>query len=117
MVRRPAFDEQLRQPKQHIVGAQMPGDLDRQALSCVLVDHREHAEPSPIMGAILDKVVGPYMVRPARPQTNARSVVEPQLTALGCRLGTFSPSRRQIRSTRLWFTNQPSRLSSAVIRR
>ncbi len=33
---------------------------------------------------------------------------------LGCFLGTFSPSRRQIRSTRLWFTRQPSSRSIAV---
>ena len=35
----------------------------------------------------------------------------------GCRCGTFSPSRRQIRSTRLAFTTHPERRSSAVIRR
>ena len=31
--------------------------------------------------------------------------------------GTFSPSRRQIRATRLWFTCQPSARSNAVTRR
>lgn len=35
----------------------------------------------------------------------------------GCFCGTFSPSRRQIRSTRLALTSQPSLRSSAVIRR
>src|SRR3546814_3972518 len=35
----------------------------------------------------------------------------------GWRWGTFSPSRRQIRSTRLWFTDQPAVCSSAVTRR
>ncbi len=33
----------------------------------------------------------------------------------GCRLGTFSPSCLQIRSTRLWFTAQPSIRSRFVI--
>ena len=33
----------------------------------------------------------------------------------GCRLGTFSPSCLQIRSTRLWFTSQPSMRSRFVI--
>ena len=33
----------------------------------------------------------------------------------GCRLGTFSPSCLQIRSTRLWFTSQPSIRSRFVI--
>ena len=39
------------------------------------------------------------------------------LPLFGCFFGTFSPSRRQMRSTRLWFTCHPSSLSSAVIRR
>ncbi len=33
----------------------------------------------------------------------------------GCFLGTFSPACRQIRSTRLWFTFQPSFRSIPVI--
>jgi len=33
---------------------------------------------------------------------------------LGCRGGTFSPSRFQIRSTRLSFTSQPASRSKAV---
>ena len=36
---------------------------------------------------------------------------------LGCFWGTFSPSRRHSRSTRLGFTSQPSPRSSPVIRR
>ena len=36
---------------------------------------------------------------------------------LGCLAGTLSPSRRQIRSTRLWFTLHPSHCSMAVTRR
>jgi transposase len=36
---------------------------------------------------------------------------------LGCFAGTFSPSRRQIRSTRLTFTTQPAFRNSAVMRR
>ena len=36
---------------------------------------------------------------------------------LGCFAGTFSPSRRQIRSTRLTFTTQPALRNSAAIRR
>jgi hypothetical protein len=35
----------------------------------------------------------------------------------GCRAGTFSPSRRQIRSTRLSLTSQPARRNSSVILR
>lgn len=36
---------------------------------------------------------------------------------LGCLAGTFSPSRRQIRSTRLSLTSQPARRSSSAILR
>ena len=36
---------------------------------------------------------------------------------LGCLAGTLSPSRRQIRSTRLWFTLHPSHCSIAATRR
>jgi hypothetical protein len=36
---------------------------------------------------------------------------------LGCLAGTFSPSRRQILSTRLSLTSQPAIFSSALILR
>ena len=36
---------------------------------------------------------------------------------IGCFLGTLSPSRLQILSTRLWLTCHPEALSSAVILR
>ncbi len=39
------------------------------------------------------------------------------LPFFGCFCGTFSPSRRQIRSTRFTFTAQPASRSSAVTRR
>ena len=39
------------------------------------------------------------------------------LPRFGCLAGTFSPSRRQIRSTRLWFTRQPLLWRRAVILR
>ena len=38
------------------------------------------------------------------------------LPRFGCLLGTFNPSDLQIRSTRLWFTHQPSSSSVPVIR-
>ena len=44
---------------------------DRQALARELVDHIEHAELPPVTGAILDKIVGPDMVRVLRSQTDA----------------------------------------------
>lgn len=48
------------------------------------------------------------MVGVLRPKPDARAVVQPEPTALGLLDGTFSPSRRHIRSTRLTFTIQPA---------
>ena len=56
------------------------------------------------------------MVGVLRPQTDAGPIIEPE-PFLGCFAGTLSPSRRQIRSTRLTFTVQPASRRSAVIRR
>ena len=42
------------------------------------------------------------------PKPDTRSVIQPETSSLRLLLGTFSPSRRQIRSTRLAFTVQPS---------
>jgi hypothetical protein len=39
------------------------------------------------------------------------------LPLFGCFFGTFSPSRRHMRSTLLWFTCQPRSLGNAVILR
>ena len=54
------------------------------------------------------------VLRAWRPQLPSLSQSRPRF---GCFFGTFRPSRFQIRSTRLWFTAHPSRLSNAVIRR
>jgi hypothetical protein len=52
------------------------------------------------------------------PQPDAGAVRQPEPPRLGCFSGTFSPSRRQTRSTRLSFTTQPAvdRSSSATLR-
>ena len=57
------------------------------------------------------------MVGALRPQTHARTVIEPETTPFRLFGGTFSPSHRQIRSTRFLFTVQPPVRSNAVIRR
>jgi hypothetical protein len=59
-----------------------------------LVEHVEHPILASIMGAVLDKVVGPDMIALLQPQRNARSIAQ-SLPRLGCFGGTFSPSRRQ----------------------
>jgi hypothetical protein len=98
---------------------------DRQTLMGVLVDDVEQTELAPIMGALLDKIIKPAPAK-AGDQTwlgrSARSRVHDPSAShsrprLGCRAGTFSPSRRQIRSIRLSLTSQPARRSSAAILR
>jgi len=59
-----------------------------------LVDDVEHAVLPPVMGPILDEVVGPDVIAVLRPKTDARSVIEPQPPALGLfggDLQTLSP--------------------------
>jgi hypothetical protein len=48
-----------------------------------LVEHVEHPIFASVMGAILDKVVGPDMIAVLRPQSDARSVRQPEPAALG----------------------------------
>src|SRR6516162_771878 len=45
----------------------------------------------PLVGAVLDKVVGPDMIALLRPQPNARSVGQPEPAALGLLIGNLQP--------------------------
>ena len=83
VVGRAAFDEEVGQHLQHVVRGQVARDGDGEALARVLVDDRQHAEGPPVVGAVLHEVIGPHMPRPARPQPDARAVVQPQPPALG----------------------------------
>ena len=82
------------------------------------VDDVEQADFTPVMGALLEEVVGPDVVGALGPQPDA---YDPSFShrrpRFGCLAGTFSPSRRQIRSTRLSLTSQPAwRSNSAILR-
>jgi len=103
------FGDELRA----IVGTDMPGyaaqdeqvrehvdDIDRfeparypngQAFMGELVDDVEQAELAPIMGAFLDKVVGPDVVAVLGPEPDARSVIQPKASALGLPGGDLQP--------------------------
>src|SRR5262245_12308730 len=107
-------DEQVGQNVDYIDRLELAGDTDRQAFVGELVEHVEHPILASIVGAILDEVIGPDMIALLRPQPNARSVGQPEPAALGLLLGTFSPSRCQIRSTRLSLIVQLARRSSAA---
>ena len=89
--------EELGQTMEHIVRVQPAVYDDRQTSPGELIDLREHADLPSVMGAILDQVVGPDVVGPAWPETDAGSAVEPEPAPRGLLLGTFSPSRRQMR--------------------
>ena len=113
-----AQDEQVGQHVDHIGGLELPVHPDRQAFAGELVDDVEHA--------ILPSRYGcdPRQSRRTRHGCgcSGRSRMhDPSLSQsrplFGCFCGTFSPSRRQIRSTRLSFTTQPASRSMAAIRR
>ena len=89
----------------------------QQTLASVLVNQVEDAHTTTIVRSRTYEVVAPHVARMRRPQPHTRAIVEPQAPLGFCLFGTFSPSRRQMRSTRSLLTFQPARTSSAVIRR
>ena len=95
----------------------MPTCPDRQALSGVLVYDSQQPHSPAVLGPDQNEVVGPYVVRPLGSEPDARPVIEPKSCSPGLLPGTFSPSRRQILSSLLWFTLQPRCRSRAVILR
>jgi hypothetical protein len=56
-----------------------------------LVNDIEHPISASIVGAILDKVVGPDMIALLRSQPDARSVGQPQPAAFGLLMGDLQP--------------------------
>ena len=95
---------------------QLPIDTDHQRLLRELVDDVERAERPPVMRPVLDEVTRPDVVRAHRPEPDAGPVAKPQPALPGLFLRDVSrPSRRHIRSTRLWFTCHPALFSSPVI--
>src|SRR5262249_1729463 len=84
-------DEQVGQNVDHIDRLELPGDTDRHALMAELVEHVEHAVLASLVGAVLDKIVGPDMIALLRPQPNARSVGQPEPAALGLLMGNLQP--------------------------
>ena len=60
-------DEQVGQNVDHIDRLELAGDTDRQTFVGELVEHVEHPISAPIVGAILDEVIGPDMIALLRP--------------------------------------------------
>ena len=86
-----AVCEQVREKVQHIVCADPTGDQDGETFPGVLVDDRQHPEGPTIMCPGQDEGVGSDVVRPARSETDAGPVVEPQPPPLRLLLGNFQP--------------------------
>src|SRR6516162_2810425 len=84
-------DEEVRQNVDHIDRLELAGDTDRQAFMGELVEHVELPIPACIVGAVLDKIVGPDRIALLRPQPNARSGGQPEPAALGLLMGNLQP--------------------------
>ena len=92
--------------------------MDGQTLPGILIHHCQETNGFAVTGTKGHKVVCPqtWFRRCGLSRTQEPSVSQSR-PRLGCLAGTLSPSRRQIRSTRLWFTLHPSHCSMAVTRR
>jgi hypothetical protein len=77
-----AQDEEIRQSIDHVDGLEPAGHADGQALMGKFVDNVEHADPTPIVGSVLDEVVGPDVIAVLGPEPNAGAVVQPEAAAL-----------------------------------
>jgi hypothetical protein len=91
MPRDAAQDEQIREHVDDVDRFEPTRHANGQALVGELVDDIEQPDFAPIMGALLDEVIGPDMVRTLGAQPNARSVREPQTSALGLPGGDLQP--------------------------
>ena len=91
MLGRAVRNEQIGEAMEHIVGSELAPNDDGHAAARELVDHRQHANPPPILGAILHEVVRPHVIGSLRPQPDARAVVEPDTPTLGLLLRDFQP--------------------------
>ena len=82
VLRRSVGDKEIGQTVKHVIGSQPPCHDDCQTPARELIEHDKHAEGAAVVGAILNEVVRPDVVRPLGPETHARPVVEPETTPL-----------------------------------
>jgi len=71
-------NKKLRQATKHVIGIQLAGNVDGQALPGKLVDHGKHSKRPTIAGSGLHEVVAPHMVLALRPKPDARPIMEPK---------------------------------------
>src|SRR5579883_3081285 len=78
MLRNTMLEHRVSQRLNHVITVESSGDADRQAFARELIDQSQEPQTAAIVRARLHKIVAPDMVGLLRPQSNARSVVEPQ---------------------------------------
>ena len=86
-----AQDKQVGQRVDDVDGPEPAVHPDGKALAGELIDDVEHAILPPVMGPILDEVIGPDMVGMLGPEPDAGSVIEPEPPALGLLVGNLQP--------------------------
>jgi len=86
-----AQNKEVREYIDHIDRFQLSVYSDGQALMRELVNHVEHPVLSPVMGAILHKVVAPDVVRSLGSQPDTGSIVEPEAALLRLLTRHFQP--------------------------
>jgi hypothetical protein len=64
---------------------------DHQRLFCKLINDIQPAKDAPVVGAILNKIIGPNVVWPLRPQAHAGPVGQPKPTLLWLFLWDLQP--------------------------
>ena len=77
MIGRAMALEQIGEDGEHVIALELSLDMDRQALTAMLIDHRKHAERLPVMRPIGDEVVAPDMAAILGPEPDARAVIQP----------------------------------------
>ena len=86
-----AQDEQVRERVDDVDGFEPARHPDGQAFVGELVDDVEHADPAPVVGAVLDEVVGPDVIAVLGPEADAGPVVQPEAAALRLPGGNLQP--------------------------
>jgi hypothetical protein len=76
-------DEQVGEHVDDIGGLEPSLNADRKQRMVEFVDDVQHAIFSPVMGSVLDEVLGPDVIGALGAQADARSVIEPEPPALG----------------------------------
>lgn len=84
-------DEEIRQSIHHIDGVELPVNTDSQSLPCELINDIQRAVNTPVVGPVMDEVIGPDMIGTLWPEADAGSIIQPQPSLLWLLLRYFKP--------------------------